>query len=378
MSASFSFRFHPNRRVDKGVAKGLWLQVQEGLALRDRIEGKWIDAFVHTFELCKVKPGDVVAILSETQSRQVNVHMAELALLQLKARPFHIVLPTPPQVAPVPVRSTGSSDAIQGIKPVIEALATSTMIADLTVEGTMHAKETRQLRERGARLLYISNEHPEVLERLKPIAEMKHWAHETSRIIRASKVMHVSSEAGTDLTIELEGAMIGGGNVGYADEPGQLATWPGGTCSFFPRKGAVNGTLVLARGDINLTFKKYVEEPVTLRIVDDYAEEVLGDSLDGDLMRSYFAAWGDREAYASSHVGWGLNPRARWDGLIMYDKGDVNGVEQRAYAGNFLYSTGANPTADRYTLGHFDLPVGNCTITLDQRVMVEKGRVLEL
>ena len=28
--------------------------------LAERIESKWIDAFTHTFELCKIRPGDVV------------------------------------------------------------------------------------------------------------------------------------------------------------------------------------------------------------------------------------------------------------------------------------------------------------------------------
>jgi 2,5-dihydroxypyridine 5,6-dioxygenase len=67
----------------------------------DRIEGKWIDAFCEVFERCAVKRGDVAAILSETQSRPLNVQLAELALLRLGARPFHIVLPTPRNIHPV-------------------------------------------------------------------------------------------------------------------------------------------------------------------------------------------------------------------------------------------------------------------------------------
>jgi 2,5-dihydroxypyridine 5,6-dioxygenase len=343
----------------------------------DAIEGKWIEAFEQALRLCAVRPGEVVAILSETQSRAINVKLAELALDRIGARAFHIVMPTPRQTAPVPVRSTGASDAIQRIGPVVDALAASDMIVDLTVEGTMHAPETVELRSKGARLYYISNEHPEILERLRPDPEMKDRVRRTFEVISAAREMHVTSEAGTDLTVTLDGAMVGRGNVGWVDEPGGLATWPGGTCSFFPSRGAVNGRLVLDRGDLNLTFKRYLADPVTLEIEGDYAVEVRGDSFDADLMRSYFAAWGDRDAYAASHVGWGLNAAARWDAHVMYDKGDLNGVEQRAYAGNFLYSTGANPAAGRYTLGHFDLPVGNCTITLDGRTMVDKGRVLE-
>jgi 2,5-dihydroxypyridine 5,6-dioxygenase len=61
----------------------------------------------------------------------------------------------------------------------------------------------------------------------------------------------------------------------------------------------------------------------------------------------------------------------------MYDRRDTNGTEIRAFAGNFLFSTGANEFANRFTEGHFDLPVRNCTITLDDQPVVEAGRLVE-
>ena len=68
----------------------------------DRIEGKWIDMFCRVFELCKLVPGDTAAILSETQSRELNVHLAELALVRMGVKAFHVKLTTPPQDAPAP------------------------------------------------------------------------------------------------------------------------------------------------------------------------------------------------------------------------------------------------------------------------------------
>ena len=47
----------------------------------------------------------------------------------------------------------------------------------------------------------------------------------------------------------------------------------------------------------------------------------------------------------------------------------------RAVAGNFLFSTGANEFAGRYTAGHFDLPVMNTTIEIDGVVVVREGEV---
>jgi 2,5-dihydroxypyridine 5,6-dioxygenase len=167
-----------------------------------------------------------------------------------------------------------------------------------------------------------------------------------------------------------------GGVWGYTARPGTIAHWPGGICLAFPAAGSVSGRLVLAPGDVNLTFKRYLRDRIELLVESDYVVEVRGDGFDAEMMRGYFASWGDREAYAVSHVGWGMNPAARWDALTFYDRRDTNGTELRAFAGNFLYSTGANEVAGRHTLGHFDLPLRNCTVALDGKTVVDAGRLV--
>lgn len=337
-----------------------------------RLDPKWIETFAEVFTLCGVKHGDACAILSETQSRAAIVQLSELALARLGARWFHVVLPTPRQTAPVPVRSTGASDAIGGLGPVVQALAGSVFVADCTVEGLQHAPELPQILQGGARVLAISNEHPEILERTAPRAEDETPVREAMRRLRGAKAMHVASAAGTDLHVSLADARVGG-VWGFSARPGTLSHWPGGLVLAFPAAGSVHGTLVLDRGDVNLTFKRYLQDPVRLVIEHDHVVAIEGDSVDAELMRGYFAAWGDRAAYAVSHVGWGLNRRARWDALAFYDKADFNGTELRAFAGNFLYSTGANEVAGRHTLGHFDLPLRRCSVTLDDTPVVVDG-----
>ncbi len=345
--------------------------------LQQRIEAHWIDAFTHTFALCGVKAGDTAVVLSETQSRPVNVQLAQLALARLGANVYQLVLTSPKLSAPVPVRSTGASDAIGRLAPVVQALATTTFIADLTVEGLLHAAELPQILAGGARVLMVSNEHPETLERCQPSAALEPVVKAHMKRLKAAKTMQITSPAGTQLAISLTGAQVGGG-WGYTARPSTISHWPGGLCLAFPAQGSVNGQLVLAEGDVNLTFKRYIDKPITLTIENDYVTHIAGSGIDADLMRSYFAAWGDKEAYAVSHVGWGLNPQARWDAMAFYDKNDFNGTELRAFAGNFLYSTGANEVAGRHTLGHFDLPLKGCTVTLDNDTIVDAGQVRSL
>jgi len=91
--------------------------------MQQRIEARWLEAFAQVFRRCGVQPGEVAAILSESQSRPVLMQLAELALQGLGARVFHVMLPSPRLHAPVPVRSTGASDAIGRVAPVVSALA---------------------------------------------------------------------------------------------------------------------------------------------------------------------------------------------------------------------------------------------------------------
>jgi 2,5-dihydroxypyridine 5,6-dioxygenase len=250
-------------------------------------------------------------------------------------------------------------------------------VVDCTVEGLMHAPETPAILKAGSRIQVISNEHPEALERMAPDDALEARVRAAAKMLRGAKRMSVTSAAGSDLDIDMTGAPTVG-IWGWTEKPGTLAHWPGGIVVSFPKANSVNGTLTLDRGDVNLTFKRYLEAPVRLTLENDYVTKIEGEGTDAELFRSYLAAWGDRNAYAVSHVGFGLNPKARYEALTMYDQRDTNGTEIRAVAGNFLFSTGANEFAGRYTAGHFDLPVMRTTIAVDGTVVVKDGVLQEV
>jgi 2,5-dihydroxypyridine 5,6-dioxygenase len=335
-------------------------------------EWRYIRAFAAHFARCGLHEGEKVALLSESQSRPALVETARLAAQSLGGRVFDIVVPTPPSVHAVPIRSTGASQAIAGHDAVVAALVTSDLVIDCTVEGLLHSPELGRILSGSARVLMISNEHPEVLERLQWDDDLPRRVDLGHEWLRAASAMHVTSPAGTRLTVQLAGGFTAG-STGLTDGPGSIAHWPGGLVLTFPAAHSVNGSVVLAPGDMNLTFNRLVETAVHLHIVDDHIEHIEGDGVDAILFREYLSAFGDRESYATSHVGWGMNQFARWDAAQLYDKRETWGTEARAWAGNFLYSTGANEKAGRFTAGHFDLPMRNCTVLVDEKVVVHDG-----
>ena len=170
------------------------------------LEPAWISAFEAVFRRCKLAPGDLACLLTESRSRPLNIALAEAAMARIGARFIRMSLPTPPQTAPVPIRSTGASRAIAGHPAALAALAACPFIVDLTVEGLLHAPELKQILGAGSRVLMVSNEHPDALERLVPTDADETIAKAAVKRARAARRMQVTSAAGTDLLADYLGA----------------------------------------------------------------------------------------------------------------------------------------------------------------------------
>jgi 2,5-dihydroxypyridine 5,6-dioxygenase len=121
-----------------------------------------------------------------------------------------------------------------------------------------------------------------------------------------------------------------------------------------------------------------VQDRITLTVRDGYAVKVEG-GLDAELLQDYIQSFNDPEAYAISHIGWGLQDRARWSVLSLYDREQTIGMDARAFAGNFLFSLGPNTEAGgtRNTPCHIDIPLRHCTVRLDGEAVTRDGKVLD-
>ena len=136
-------------------------------------EDNWLDAFIELFSLCRATADETIILLAETQSRQVNVTLARRALDSMNLAYQTITVPSKATTSGPIIRSTGASTALTGETATVQSLCQSHLVIDLTVEGLMHAPETAGILKAGARIMTISNEHPEILSRLRPDPAMK-------------------------------------------------------------------------------------------------------------------------------------------------------------------------------------------------------------
>jgi 2,5-dihydroxypyridine 5,6-dioxygenase len=334
-----------------------------------------IDLFTQELELCNVQNGEAVIVLTEPGSRPDYAAAAFTAAKRLGAEVMQVTLPGGSPV-PLPNVLTGSGYGLAALESnalALKLLQESGMVVDLTREGLIHSPVQAQILSGGTRVLYVC-EPLEVLARNMPVREDKERALAAKRLIESSSTMHVTSPAGTDLTVGVENSapMI---QCGFTDDPGRWDHWPSGLMCCWPAMEGVNGTVVMQPGDIIFPFKEYLQNTVEIEIEQGRITEITGGA-EAVRLNQFFEDAKDDEARLTSHMGWGLLRTADWSVLGMYDKESVMGMDARCLPGNFLFSTGPHPIYRRTTPYHLDIPIRGVSITLDGTPVVEDERLV--
>lgn len=335
-----------------------------------------IQAWNQVLKLSKVEKGQMVSILTSTNTHPQTLAAAKIALAGLGAHMAQIDLP------PVNAELSLSRDALAylGTTPLtdnpaaIAALKASDLVLDLMT--LLFSPEQHDILKSGTKIL-LAVEPPEILARLVPTEEDRARVVRAAGILEGAGSMRAVSDAGTDLVLPL-GQYPVVKEYGFVDEPGRWDHWPSGFILTWPNEGGAHGKIVLDRGDILLPMKSYVAQPVEMTVQNGFVTKIEG-GLDADLLNEYMESFDDPDAYAMSHVGWGLQPRAYWSTLGLYDKEQTLGMDARAYEGNFLFSMGPNNEVggSRATPCHIDIPLRQCTVSVDDKVVVRKGVVCQ-
>lgn len=333
-----------------------------------------IQAWKQVLTLSKLEQGQIVTILTSAASHPQNVHAATIAVAQMGALVNRLDLQAVNGEKALSRDSLAylGTTPLTGNRAAIAALKESDLVLDLMT--LLFSPEQHDILKSGTKIL-LAVEPPEVLVRLVPTEADRTRVKAAAARIAAAQEMHIVSDAGTDLRCGL-GEFPAISEYGYVDEPGRWDHWPSGFVLTWPNEGQTNGRLVLDRGDILLPQKSYLQSQIEVTLTNGYVTAIDG-GVDAALLAEYMASFGDPEAYAMSHIGWGLQPRARWSTLGLYDKEATIGMDARAFEGNFLCSFGPNNEAggQRTTACHIDIPIRNCTVRLDGRDVVTKGKV---
>jgi 2,5-dihydroxypyridine 5,6-dioxygenase len=338
-------------------------------------DSQFTTAWTKVLTLSKVVPGEQVTLLTGVDTHPQTLRCARMAATGLGA--VVTVLELPPINGEVSLSRDKLAyvgpTALAGNKAAMSALKSSDLVIDLML--LLFSAEQEEILESGTRIL-LAVEPPEILARIIPTLDDRRRVLAAMERLQRAHSMTVTSKAGTDLRCGLGDFPILT-EYGLADAPGRWDHWPSGFLATWSNEGSANGTLVIDRGDIILPFKTYVQSPITLRFRDGYLRDIEG-GFDAEFLRDYMETFKDPEAYAMSHIGWGLQPRAQWSALGLFDKDETIAMDARSFYGNFLFSTGPNTEAGgtRDTPCHMDIPLRRCSVYLDGEPMVLDGQVI--
>lgn len=330
--------------------------------------------FRKQFEMCRVAPGQTVAVVSDLGTRREYIQCAFAAAQEMGFDIYEMCVNAIPGWTSVGVPTIGQC------KGTLEALMACDMV--LIFHVPLFSKWLRQVMDKGVRVQMIIDA-PDDLYQLQSPPGLKEAVLHAAALYEKTTNVRVTSKAGTNLSYS-RGEYPVMSQYGIADEPGHFDHWGVGLLHTFPNEGSANGKVVIAPGDIViLPYCRYITDPIDLEIREGHITRIEG-GVDAALMREWLAEGetgpGDRDPYAVSHVGWGLNPQCRWDALALYgDAPERSRAAARSFPGNFLFSTGPNTQGGgkRTTRGHYDVPMRGCTIELDGRVVVQDGRVVD-
>ncbi|MGQ2923697.1 MULTISPECIES: 2,5-dihydroxypyridine 5,6-dioxygenase [Variovorax] len=335
-----------------------------------------VKAWDQVLKLSKVERGQKVSILCGPHTHPQTLQTATIAAQAAGAVVTRI------ELQPINAEKAPSRDLMNYLgetpltnNPVaLAAMKNSDIVLDLML--LLFSPEQMEILESGTKIL-LAVEPPEVLVRAVPTEADRERVLAASKLLKAAKKMHVTSPAGTDVTFKL-GDFPTISEYGFCEEPGRWDHWPSGFLFTFANEGGSDGTIVIDRGDILLPQKNYVSDKITMRLREGFVRSIEGD-IDAALLREFMEAYKDPEAYAIAHIGWGMQPRCFWHTLSLVDREATSGQDARAFEGNFLFSLGPNNEAGgtRTTPCHLDIPLRNCTVELDDVVVVRNGKVID-
>jgi 2,5-dihydroxypyridine 5,6-dioxygenase len=174
--------------------------------------------FRREFELCNVKKGETIVLLSDLGARRDYVSAAFAAAEDLGADAYEMCVNAMPSWTKVGVETVGRC------KGTLEAIKSADMLVCLHIP--LFTRWLKEARDAGTRVLMVIDAPDELETLMAPVGLKEAVTYAGARLERA-KTMRITRPGGTDLTVKLGEypTMI---QYGYAEAPGRFDHWGAG------------------------------------------------------------------------------------------------------------------------------------------------------
>jgi aminopeptidase len=302
----------------------------------------------------RLQKNESLLIVTDTELHQIGAAL-RAAALELGNDP--IIMEMEPR----------SRDGEEPPAAVINAMMHSAVVVAPTARSLTHTAARREACRAGARVATMPGIRRETMIRCLG-ADYYSIADRTKRVtemLTAGKLVHVTSRAGTDITLPIEGIKALA-STGLIHAPGEFGNLPSGEAYLMPVESISSGVVVVdgsMAGIGSLAGKK----PITIRVEHGSAVEISGGAA-AKTLREKLEPLGAK-AFNVAEFGIGTNDAARITGSILEDE-KVMGTIHIALGNNM--SMGG--TVDVPV--HLDGLVKSPTVELDGVLLMDRGRLL--
>lgn len=320
---------------------------------------RWIETITSQLELCGATAGETAVVLS--------TDLGDSQLRSLVALAFERV---GCEVLEVIVRSGSIFD---GRDPVAGDAVASTLInASIVVDlgaGLIEKSSARDELLEETRVLVLDVTSTSQLDHLVAHPGLERRLDRATALLRTGRTMTVTSTAGTSLEIDLADCEIHS-TSGLVKEQGQIAHWPAGAVWAHPNETAVSGSVIAMPGDLVCETNHVMRSPVRIELQNGRVVEVLGDTMDADVLRSHLEGLADETAYRVTDVGWGMNFTRHGSDLGVFDAGQVAVGRGPLAAGRVNLRTGHHTAAQQVGV---TLSLAHGSVAIDDVLIVSDG-----
>lgn len=305
-------------------------------------------------DCCTVKKGENVLILATTDVNRDLLDAVMAATLAAGANATMMVTNSWPRGG-------------EPWKPIAEAMKSADLLINFS--PLFNQKAVLEAQKAGLRIASVSREIGFLKKGLVGVdyKELAALHERLAKALEKGKVMKVTSEAGTDVTMDLTGRPTTRGD-GIVREPGEMQWLPGSQINQAPIEESINGVLVF---DWSVMPVGHVKTPVKVTVKDGRAVKFEGGE-EAEAFKKWMDELNDTRMYWVCHYSFGLNPK--------YTLNPDNEGESERVMGVMFFGFGSQLATFKGKLGaaagHSDCIMKKPTVYLDGKLLLKDNKFL--
>lgn len=246
---------------------------------------------------------------------------------------------------------------------IADAMKKADVIFAPTTFSLSHTQARKKASRSGARIASMPGITTDMMSTGGMTADFNKMARtikRLSKIVKNTKKAHITTEAGTDLKLSLEGRKWIADDTGICHKKGSFTNLPAGEIFIAPKEGTANGTLV-----IDGAFQEKLDTPARIVVKNGVAVDIIRALKVRNILDEV-----GKKGRNVAEFGIGMNPAAKIIGNVLEDEKKL-GTIHIAFGDNSTY--GGNVKCGV----HIDGIILKPTVVLDdKKTILDKGELV--